>query len=52
MGEREFTRNARTLVLEYYDGCLSKEDETPISETEFYLDAYRKIENVLIRAEN
>lgn len=89
MGEREFTRNARTLVLEYYDGCLSKEGEAPISETEvyvvwlcrilqnnkallsttrpdgmyfevtyngdkdeFYLDAYRRVENVLIRAEN
>lgn len=22
MGEREFMRNARTLVLEYYDRCL------------------------------
>lgn len=87
MGEREFTRNARALVLEYYDGWLSKEDETPISETEvyvvwlckilqnnkallsttrpdgmyfevtyngdreeFYLDAYRKVENVLVKA--
>lgn len=87
MGEREFVRNARTLVLEYYDGWLSEEDETPVSETEvyvvwlckilqnskallsttrpdgmyfevtyngdrdeFYLDAYRKVKNVLVKA--
>lgn len=90
MGEREFTRNARTLVLEYYDRCLKEgmlsepvsDDQVYVvwlckilqnnkallsttrpdgmyfevtyngDKDEFYLDAYLKVENVLIRAEN